>query len=361
MGFSLGIVGLPNVGKSTLFNCLSKAKAECANYPFCTIDPNVGVVEVPDERLKVYTEIFSSKKTVPTVIEFYDIAGLVKGASQGEGLGNQFLSHIREVDAIAHVVRCFPDPNIVHVSGTIDPKRDIEIINLELILADLQVVEKRHALKKNSAKTGDRKLLEEMDFLSRLKAHLEAGKPVRSFSFNEKEKEMLKEVQLLTIKPMLYVANVDESGNPETVKQVEAIAKEEGVPVAAISAKLESEVQELSEAEALEFMRELGINNFGLKGMIRAGYELLGLITFFTAGEKEARAWTIKQGTLAPQAAGCIHSDFERGFIAAEVIHYQDIAATRSYQLAKEKGMVRTEGKNYPVQDGDWMLFRFNV
>ncbi|MBI5699135.1 redox-regulated ATPase YchF [Candidatus Saganbacteria bacterium] len=361
MGFSLGIVGLPNVGKSTLFNCLSKARAECANYPFCTIDPNVGVVEVPDKRLKVYTDIFSSKKTVPTVIEFYDIAGLVKGASQGEGLGNQFLSHIREVDAIAHVVRCFPDPNIVHVSGTIDPKRDIEIINLELILADLQVIEKRHAFKKSSAKTGDKKLLEEVDFLSRLKAHLEAGNPARRLPFAEKEKEMLKEVQLLTVKPQLYVANVDESGNRETVKQVEAIAAEEGVPVVAISAKLEAEVQELSEEEAREYMREIGLEKSGLADMIRGGYGLLDLITFFTAGEKETRAWTIKRGTLAPQAAGCIHSDFERGFIAAEVIHYADLEATRSYQAAKEKGMVRTEGKNYLVQDGDWMLFRFNV
>jgi GTP-binding protein YchF len=361
MGFALGIVGLPNVGKSTLFNCLSKARAEVANYPFCTIDPNVGVVEVPDERLKFYAETFSSRKMVPTVIEFYDIAGLVKGASQGEGLGNQFLSHIREVDALAHVVRCFPDPNIVHISGGIDPRRDIEIINLELILADLQVIEKRHAFKKNAAKTGDKKLLEEVDFLSRFQAHLEAGKPARRFPFIEKEKEMLKEVQLLTIKPQLYVANVDESGNPDMVKMVQVVAAEEGVPVVAISAKLEAEILELSEAEAQEYMREIGVEKFGLKGMIRAGYELLDLITFFTAGEKEARAWTVKSGAFAPQAAGQIHSDFERGFIAAEVIHYNDIFTTRSYQLAKEKGMVRTEGKNYLVQDGDWMLFRFNV
>ena len=359
MALSLGIVGLPNVGKSTLFNSLSKAKAQVANYPFCTIDPNVGVVEVPDERLLEYATAFKSKKIVPTVIEFLDIAGLVKGAATGEGLGNKFLANIRETDAIIEVVRCFEDPNIIHVDGKVDPARDIEVINLELILADLQVLEKRRDTRRNAAKN-DPKLKIEVDLYSRLCEHLEKGLPARTYPFTDNEREIIKESQLLTTKPILYVTNVDETGSPEAVKVVKAIAAKEGAGVVAISAKLEAEVAELPPEEAAEFRLSLGIE-FGLDQLIKESYKLLGLITYFTAGEPEARAWTIHKGDKAPQAAGKIHSDFEKGFIAADVIHYADFHRIHDYQKIKEAGLMRTEGKPYVVQDGDWMVFRFNV
>lgn len=362
MGFSLGIVGLPNVGKSSLFNALSKAShANVSNYPFCTIDPNVGVVEVPDERLQTLTKLFSSKKTVPTYIEFYDIAGLVKGASQGEGLGNQFLSHIREVDAIAHVVRCFKDEEIIHVAGDVDPKRDIEIINLELTLADLSQVEKRIDFIKNRSKSGDKKLVKELELLQKIQAILSEGKPVRSLDISEQDKELLKEVPLLTIKPVLYVANVDETGSARQVEAVKEIAKHEKASVIVISSKFESELAELSPEDAKEFLKDMGQTESALNRLITTGYELLDLITFFTAGEKESRAWTIKRGTLAPQAAGKIHSDMEKGFIAAEVVHYQDMIACGSYAAARDRGLLHTEGKSYAFQDGDIIIIRFNV
>jgi len=334
MSFSLGIIGLPNVGKSTLFNILSKAQAEVSNYPFCTIDPNVGVVEVPDERLKKIQEIMRSKKALPTVIEFYDIAGLVKNAHKGEGLGNQFLSHIRKVDAIIHVVRCFKDPNIVHVDGSVDPKRDIEIINTELILADLAIVEKKMQSLKLKAKSGDKKIQAELEGLEKFGQSLQAGKPDQNFQ---------SDLGLLTLKPMLYVANVDE-GQPF----------EGALP---ISIKLEAEISELPDKDK----QELGLEASGLAKLIKASYQLLDLITFFTANDKECRAWTIKSGTKAPQAAGKIHSDMEKGFIAADVAHYADLAQAGSIQKLKESGRWHTEGKGYVVQDGDLVLVKFNV
>ncbi|GAA0378146.1 redox-regulated ATPase YchF [Bacillus horti] len=366
MGMSCGVVGLPNVGKSTLFNAITQAGAESANYPFCTIDPNVGVVEVPDERLVRLTELVKPNKVVPTAFEFVDIAGLVKGASRGEGLGNKFLANIREVDAIAHVVRCFVDENITHVSGSVDPVRDIETINLELILADLESVEKRIERVKKSLKSGDKKVKAEHDLLVRVQEVLEQEKPARSLEVEEEEAKLLKEFHLLTQKPVLYVANVSEDeitdveGN-EYVKRVKEFAAQEGSGVVVISAKVESEIAELDGEDKEMFLQELGIEESGLDQLIREAYKLLGLYTYFTAGVQEVRAWTIKKGMKAPQAAGVIHTDFERGFIRAEVVHYDDLSETGSMNAAKEKGLLRLEGKDYVVKDGDVMHFRFNV
>jgi len=361
MGFSLGIVGLPNVGKSTLFNVLSKAKAEVSNYPFCTIKPNLGVVEVPDHRLYQIQKIIGSPKAVPTVIEFYDIAGLVKGAHKGEGLGNQFLSHIREVDAIAHIVRCFKNEEIAHVAGEIDPKRDAETVNIELNLADLALVDKRLEGVKAKAKAGDKKFLKEAEVLQRLREALDSGKSARSVKIADNEREFVKELPLLTFKPVLYVANVDESGNPQQIEEIKRMAEAEKAKTVAISAKLEAEIAELPAEDAKAFLKAMGIEEAGLQRLIRSGYELLDLITFFTANEKEARAWTVPKGIKVPQAAGKIHSDMERGFIAAEVVHYPDLMACGSYSKSRERGVLHSEGKNYVVQDGDLILIKFNV
>lgn len=362
----LGIVGLPNVGKSTLFNAITNAGAESANYPFCTIEPNVGMVAVPDERLNVLTKMYNSAKTVPAVIEFVDIAGLVKGASRGEGLGNKFLSHIREVDAIVHVVRCFDDMNIVHVDGSIDPLRDMETINLELIFADLEMIDKRLQKCVKMLK-GDKGIQTEINMLEGLKAMLEEGKPARSYDFTEKEIELVRQISLLTMKPVLYATNMDEAGfrNYETeneyYKQVVAKAKEENALVMPICAQLEQDIVELEEDEKEMFLSELGLEQSGLDRLVQVSYDLLGLISFLTAGPTESRAWTVTKGTKAPQAAGKIHSDFERGFIRAETIHYNDLIACGTMAKAKEKGLVRSEGKDYVVKDGDIILFRFNV
>lgn len=363
----LGIVGLPNVGKSTLFNSLTKAGAESANYPFCTIDPNVGVVAVPDERLDVLTKMHNSAKTVPAVIEFVDIAGLVKGASKGEGLGNQFLSNIREVDAIVHVVRCFEDSNIVHVDGSINPLRDIETINLELIFSDIEVLERRIAKTSRGAKN-DKKLAKEYDFQNKLKEFLEGGNMASSFECADEDEELwMSEYNLLTAKPVIYAANVSEDDladdavdNP-MVNDVRELAKKEGSQVFVICAQIEQEIAELDDDEKKEFLEDLGLKESGLEKLIKASYELLGLISYLTSGEQETRAWTIKKGTKAPQAAGKIHSDFERGFIRAEVVSYDALHELGSMQAAKEKGLVRSEGKEYVMQDGDVVLFRFNV
>ena len=361
----LGIVGLPNVGKSTLFNSLTKAGAESANYPFCTIDPNVGVVAVPDKRLDVLGKMYNSQKVVPAVIEFVDIAGLVRGASKGEGLGNQFLSHIREVDAIVHVVRCFEDENVVHVEGSVDPLRDIETINLELILADMDVLDRRLQKTKKSGKSGDKALIAEAAFLERLMEHLESGECARSFEIErEDEKEIFDSINLLTAKPVLYAANVSEddaaTGNA-FVEQVKEFAAKEGSEVFTVCAQIEQEIAELNDDEKQMFLEELGIGESGLDKLIAASYKLLGLISYLTAGEKETKAWTITKGTKAPQAAGKIHSDFERGFIRAEIVSYDDLMACGTYTAAKEKGLVRLEGKDYVMQDGDIVVFRFNV
>jgi GTP-binding protein YchF len=361
MGFSLGIVGLPNVGKSTLFNVLSKAKAEVSNYPFCTINPNVGVVEVPDERLAQIQKIMGSPKAIPTVIEFYDIAGLVKGAHKGEGLGNQFLSHIREVDAIAHVVRCFQSDEIAHVAGAVDPQKDVETVNLELILADLVLVDKRLENAKTKAKAGEKKFLKEVAVLQRLHDALDAGKPGRSVKLADNEKDHVKDLPLLTFKPALYIANVDESGNPGEVEKIRQIAADEGAGVVSVCSKLEAEIAELSAEDAREYLQEIGLKEVGLTRLISSGYELLCLITFFTANQKECRAWTVKQGARVSQAAGKVHSDMERGFIAADVVHFHDLVACGAYAKAREKGALHTEGKNYVVQDGDLVLVKFNV
>ncbi|MEW9671678.1 redox-regulated ATPase YchF [Ammoniphilus sp. 3BR4] len=366
MSRSVGIVGLPNVGKSTLFNAITQAGAESANYPFCTIDPNVGVVEVPDERLDKLTELVVPKKTVPTAFQFVDIAGLVEGASRGEGLGNKFLSHIREVDAIAHVVRCFEDPNITHVAGKVDPISDIQVINLELILADLDSVEKKIDRLGRKVKSGDKEAKLELDVLTKLKDAFESDKPARSVDLTDDERLIVRDLHLLTMKPILYVANVSEDGLLEAdsnplVQKVRDFAAEEGAEVVVISAKVEAEIAELEGEDKKMFLEELGLEESGLDRLIRAAYSLLGLITYFTAGVQEVRAWTIRRQTKAPQAAAVIHTDFERGFIRAEVVAYQDLVNSGSMNAAKEKGLVRLEGKEYVVQDGDVMHFRFNV
>ncbi|MDH4099293.1 MAG: redox-regulated ATPase YchF [Nitrospirota bacterium] len=364
MGFNCGIVGLPNVGKSTIFNALTSAGAQAANYPFCTIDPNVGVVEIPDPRMRRLTEIAKPQKVVPTTMEFVDIAGLVAGASQGEGLGNKFLGHIRSVDAIAHIVRCFEDPNVVHVSGSVDPKRDIEIIEAELALADLDTVDKRLQRSEKGARSGDKKLQEEVAFVKSVKDRLERGEPIRGIETNAEQAKVLQEMHLLTDKPVLYVANVNEddvlTGNAH-VETVRRIAAKEGAKVIIVCGKIEEEISTLPLEERGEFLESLGLKDSGLDQLIRAGYELLGLITYFTVGEKEVRAWTILKGMKAPQAAGVIHTDFERGFIRAEVISYEDFNRLGSEATVKEKGLLRVEGKDYVVQDGDCMHFRFNV
>lgn len=364
----LGIVGLPNVGKSTLFNSLTKAGAESANYPFCTIDPNVGIVTVPDERLKLLGDFYHSKKVTPAVIEFVDIAGLVKGASKGEGLGNQFLANIREVDAIVHVVRCFEDSNIVHVDGSIDPLRDIETINLELIFSDLEILERRISKAVRAARN-DKTIAKELALMERIKAHLEDGKMAKSFDdINDKdEQQWLESYNLLTYKPVIFAANVaeddlaDDGASNAGVQAVREYAKREDCEVFVVCAEIEQEIAELDDDEKSMFLEELGLKESGLEKLIKASYSLLGLISYLTAGEPEVRAWTIKKGTKAPQAAGKIHSDFERGFIRAEIVSYDDLMACGTYNAAKEKGLVRLEGKDYVVQDGDIILFRFNV
>ena len=364
MAIRCGIVGLPNVGKSTIFNALAKARAEASNYPFCTIDPNVGIVPVPDERLAALSRLYKPQKTTPATIEFYDIAGLVKGASEGEGLGNQFLGHIKEVEAILHVVRCFEDPNIVHVSGSVDPLRDIEVIDTELCLKDLDSISARFEKTDKLARSGDKESREKMPLYEKIKKSLEDGRPVRRIGLTDEEKKSLRDLALLTLKPVLYCANAAESDLPEggpAVKPVQDWAAKEGAQSVVISGKVESELIDLSEDEQKEFLKELGLKEAGLNTLIRAGYKLLELITFFTAGEKEVRAWTIRRGTRAPQAAGVIHSDFERGFIRAEVMNNADLIRLGSQAAVKEKGLLRIEGKEYVVQDGDVMLFRFNV
>lgn len=363
----LGIVGLPNVGKSTLFNSMTLGKAEAANYPFCTIDPNVGIVTVPDERLTKLTEMYNSAKTTPAVIEFVDIAGLVRGASKGEGLGNKFLSHIREVDAIVHVVRCFEDTNVVHVDGSIDPIRDIETINLELVFSDLEILERRIAKTGKMAKA-DKSLQKEVDMLQKLKDALEQGISARAVEFDTpEEKAFVDSLTLLTAKPVLYAANVaeddlaDDGASNEFVQRVREYAAKEGSEVFVLCAKIEEEISDLDEADKKEFLADLGVDGSGLDRLIAASYKLLGLISYLTAGPQESRAWTITKGTKAPQAAGKIHSDFERGFIRAEVVAYDDLMRLGSYNAAKEQGLVRSEGKEYVVKDGDVVLFRFNV
>ena len=362
----LGIVGLPNVGKSTLFNAITNAGAEVANYAFCTIEPNVGVVAVPDYRLDELAKMYSPKKITPAVIEFVDIAGLVKGASKGEGLGNKFLSHIREVDAVIHVVRCFDNDDIMHVSGSVDPKRDIETINLELILSDLEILDRRIDRTAKAAK-GDKSLLTELEFLKRLKTELENGVSARAVEADDDEKAILAGIGLLSAKPVIYACNMSEDDfasnieNNERYKAVCEIAKAEGAEVLPICAELEAEISSLSKEEKEMFLSDAGIESGGLDMLIQRSYSLLGLISYLTAGEPEVRAWTIKKGTKAPQAAGKIHSDFERGFIRAEVISFDELMACGSMQAAKEKGKIRSEGKDYVMQDGDIVLFRFNV
>lgn len=362
----LGIVGLPNVGKSTLFNAITKAGAESANYPFCTIEPNVGIVAVPDERLDMLAKMYSPEKNTPTVIEFLDIAGLVKGASKGEGLGNKFLSHIREVDSIVHVVRCFEDGNIIHVDGSIGPKRDVETINLELIFADLEMLDRRIDRTRKMIKTGDKKYQNELEVFEAIKAHLESGQPARSMIFDHEQQLIADQIFLITSKPVLYAANVSENDLSDLdhnrfLAELKELAAKEDSEVMVICAKVEEEIAQLADNEKADFLEAMGLEESGLDKLVKASYKILGLISFLTAGPQEVRAWTIIKGTKAPQAAGKIHSDFERGFIRAEIVAYDDLMKCGSYTLAKEKGLVRSEGKEYTMHDGDVTLFRFNV